>query len=212
MRLKLFPLLAFLLLPAFSICAQNASYPIPPPPGSQQQQQLPPADPMASIAVDVNNLTRAVRELSSMMKQFVDKFEKAGGVTLSEKQQRFIMGLELLVRSEQRVGLLQRASADLIEKQVQIKTRLTQIELDLRPSNLDRSTLYEGAGPQSIEVRENRAQKLVAEQRSLQQLLAQIDRSVAENDMALREAQSHVARLRRSLLPEIEKALAESAY
>ena len=131
--------------------------------------------------------------------------------SLSEKQQRFIMGLELLVRSEQRVGLLQRASADFTEKQIQVRTRLAQIELDLRPANLDRSTMYEGAGSQSIEVRETRKEKLVVEQRSLQQLLAQIDRSFNENEYALREAQSHVARLRRTLLPEIERAINESA-
>ena len=208
MKFKIVPLLIFLLLPVYSLSAQTDRAGYPP----QQQQQQPPMDPMSSIAVDVNSLSRAVRDLSGMLRQFVDKFEKAGGVTLSEKQQRFIMGLELLVRSEQRVGLLQRASADLIEKQVQVKSRLAQIELDLRPANLDRSTMYEGAGSGSIEVRETKKEKLGVEQRSLQQLLAQIDRSVSENDYALREAQSHVARLRRTLLPEIEKAISESAY
>ena len=203
MRLKIVPLLIFLLLPVYSLCAQASG-------GYQPQQQVP-LDPMASIAVDVNNLQKAVRDLSGLLRQFVDKFEKAGGVTLSEKQQRFIMGLELLVRSEQRVGLLQRASADFTEKQIQVRTRLAQIELDLRPANLDRSTMYEGAGSQSIEVRETRKEKLVVEQRSLQQLLAQIDRSFNENEYALREAQSHVARLRRTLLPEIERAINESA-
>jgi hypothetical protein len=207
MKFKIAPLLIFLLLPVYSLSAQTDRAGYPP-----QQQQQPPMDPMSSIAVDVNSLSRAVRDLSGMLRQFVDKFEKAGGVTLSEKQQRFIMGLELLVRSEQRVGLLQRASADLIEKQVQVKSRLAQIELDLRPANLDRSTMYEGAGSGSIEVRETKKEKLGVEQRSLQQLLAQIDRSVSENDYALREAQSHVARLRRTLLPEIEKAISESAY
>ena len=206
MKFKIVPLLIFLLLPVYSLSAQTDRAGYPP------QQQQPPMDPMSSIAVDVNSLSRAVRDLSGMLRQFVDKFEKAGGVTLSEKQQRFIMGLELLVRSEQRVGLRQRASADLIEKQVQVKSRLAQIELDLRPANLDRSTMYEGAGSGSIEVRETKKEKLGVEQRSLQQLLVQIDRSVSENDYALREAQSHVARLRRTLLPEIEKAISESAY
>lgn len=207
MRLKIVPLLIFVLLPVCSIYGQadRAGYPV-------QPQQQPPLDPMASIAVDVNNLSKAVRDLSGLLRQFVDKFEKAGGVTLSEKQQRFIMGLELLVRSEQRVGLLQRASADLIEKQVQVRSRLSQIELDLRPANLDRSTMYEGAGSGSIEIRETRKEKLIVEQRSLQQLAAQIDRSINETEYALREAQSHVARLRRSLLPQIEKEISEATF
>ena len=203
MRKKIVPLLIFVLSSVCSISAQNnnAGYP----------QNQPPMDPMSSIAMDVNSLQRSVRELSTALKQFVDKFEKAGGVTLSDKQQRFIMGLELLVRSEQRVGLLQRAQADLTDKQIQLKTRLTQIDQELRPASLDRSTMYEGAGAQSVEVRETRREKLVTEQRGLQQLLSQVDRNMYETDMALREAQSHVARLRRTLLPEIEKAIAESA-
>jgi hypothetical protein len=204
MRKKIVPLLIFALASVCSISAQtnNAGYP----------PNQPPMDPMSSIAMDVNNLQRSVRELSTALRQFVDKFEKAGGVTLSDKQQRFIMGLELLVRSEQRVGLLQRALADLTDKQIQVKTRLTQIDQELRPASLDRSTMYEGAGAQSVEVRETRREKLVTEQRGLQQLLSQVDRNMYETDMALREAQSHVARLRRTLLPEIEKAITESAY
>jgi len=202
-------LLIFLLLPVYSLSAQADRAGYPP---QQQQMQQPALDPMSSIAVDVNNLSKAVRDLSGLLRQFVEKFEKAGGITLSEKQQRFIMGLELLVRSEQRVALLQRGLAELTEKQIQIKTRLTQIDLNLRPANLDRSTMYEGAGAQSVEVREARREYLVAEQRSLQLLLAQVDRNIYESDMALREAQSHVARLRRSLLPQIEKEINESAF
>ena len=203
MKFKIVPLLIFAMAFVSTASAQDGR------PGYATNQPL---DPMASIATDVNNLQRSVRELSTALRQFVDKFEKAGGVTLSDKQQRFIMGLELLVRSEQRVGLLQRGLADLTEKQIQVKTRLTQIDLDLRPASLDRSTMYEGAGAQSVEVRETRREKLIAEQRSLQVLLSQVDRNINETDFALREAQSHVARLRRTLLPEIEKAITESAY
>lgn len=201
MKMKIIPLLIF--AAAFVSTAAGQE----PRPGYATNQPL---DPMASIAADVNSLQRSVRELSTALKQFVDKFDKAGGVTLNDKQQRFIMGLELLVRSEQRVGLLQRAQADLTDKQIQVKTRLTQIDLDLRPASLDRAGMFEGAGAQSVEVRETRREKLTAEQRSLQQLLGQVESSMRENDMALREAQSHVARLRRTLLPEIERAIAET--
>src|SRR6185436_2835252 len=134
------------------------------------------------------------------------------GLSLSEKQQRFIMGLEILVRSEQRVATLQKAHTDLIEKQIAVKSRLTQIELDLRPQSLEQSTRFEGAGSQSIEVKENRREKLLAEQRSLTQLAQQIDRNVADAEMSLREAQSHVQRLRRALLPQIEKEIGDPAY
>jgi hypothetical protein len=204
MRMKVFPLLVFVFVLAFacSIPAQTAA-------GSGYAQPL---DPMANISAELSNISRSVQTLSERLKLFVDKFEKAGGVTLTEKQQRFIMGLELLVRSEQRVATLQRGTTDLIEKQIQVKARLTQIEIDLRPQSIDRATNFEGAGVQAVEVRENRRDRLVGEQRSLMLLIQQLERSITEADASLREAQSHVARLRRTLLPLIEKEIADTAY
>ena len=205
MKTKIAPLPIILLTFVFSASGQaaNAGY-------SNAQSQV--ADPMASISIELSNISRSVAQLSERLKTFVDKFEKVGGLTLSEKQQRFIMGLEILVRSEQRVAILQKASTDLIEKQVQVKTRLTQIELDLRPQSIEQSTIFEGGGSQAPEFRENRRNKLIAEQRSLVLLIQQIERGIAENEAALREAQSHVARLRRSLLPQIEREIGEPSY
>jgi hypothetical protein len=188
----------------FSVPAQTAN------PGYAPQQQ-PSLDPMANISVEISNISRSVQQLSERLKQFVDKFEKVGGLTLSEKQQRFIMGLEVLVRSEQRVATLQKAYMDLVEKQIQIKARLTQIELDLRPQSIEKTTQFEGS-TQTVEIRENRRDKLLGEQRSLTLLLQQIDRNLNEAEYSLREAQSHVARLRRSLLPQIEKEIGDPPY
>ena len=198
MRTKVFPLAIVVLALVCPAAAQTGS------PGYAAQQ--PPLDPMANISMELSNISRSVQQLSERLKSFVDKFEKVGGLTLSEKQQRFIMGLELLVRSEQRVATLQKAHTDLIEKQIQVRSRLTQIELDLRPQSIERTTLLEGS-TQTVEIRENRRDKLLAEQRSLTQLMQQIDRNVSEAESSLREAQSHVARLRRSLLPQIEKEI-----
>ncbi len=199
MRVKIIPLPILILVFACSVSAQTGT--------AAYSVQQPPLDPMANISMELTNISRSVQQLSERLKLFVDKFEKVGGLTLSEKQQRFVMGLEILVRSEQRVATLQKAHTDLIEKQIQVKSRLTQIELDMRPQSIERSTMFEGAATQAIEVRENRRDKLVAEQRSLTQLMQQIDRNVYEAEASLREAQSHVARLRRSLLPQIEKEI-----
>ncbi len=203
MRIKISPLPVLILAFVCSALGQDrASSPSP---------QQPPLDPIASISVDLSNISRSVQQLSERLKLFVDKFEKVGGLTLSEKQQRFVMGLEILVRSEQRVATLQKAHTDLIEKQIQVKSRLTQIELELRPQSIERSTTFEGS-TQTVEIRENRRDKFVAEQRSLTQLLQQIDRNVSEAEASLREAQSHVVRLRRSLLPQIEKEIEGGSY
>ncbi|MEO6333571.1 MAG: hypothetical protein ABIO91_01175 [Pyrinomonadaceae bacterium] len=204
MRIKISPLAILIAAFVYSASGQAAN------PAYSAQAQ-PPLDPIANISVELTSISRSVSQLSERLKSFVDKFEKVGGLTLTEKQQRFVMGLELLVRSEQRVSTLQKAYMDLIEKQIQIKGRLTQIDLDLRPQSIERSTLLEGS-TQTVEIRENRRDKLVAEQRALTQLLQQIDRNVYEAESSLREAQSHVARLRRSLLPQIEKEIGEPPY
>jgi len=205
------PLPIVLLIFVFSVSAQLAN------PGyTPQQSQLPvqqqSGDSMTNISMELSSISRSVAQLSERLKNFVDKFEKVGGLTLSEKQQRLIMGLELLVRSEQRVATLQKANTDLIEKHIQVKSRLTQIELDLKPQNIEQATIFEGGSSQAPEYRENRRNKLIAEQRSLVTLIQQIERNIAETDSGLREAQQHVARLRRALLPQIEKEIGEAAY
>jgi hypothetical protein len=204
MRTKIFPLAVFITAFVCSVSGQTGGTASPP--------IQPSLDPIANISSDLSNISRSVAQLSERLKQFVDKFEKVGGLSLSEKQQRFIMGLEILVRSEQRVATLEKMHTDQIEKQIAVKGRLTQIELDLRPQSLDQNTRFEGGGSQSIEIRETRQNKLLAEQRSLMQLMQQIDRNVADAEMSLREAQSHVQRLRRALLPQIEKEIGDPVY
>ena len=200
MKTKIVPLPIILLTFVFCISGQ-ISTPVYTPP-----------DPMANILIELSNISRSVAQLSERLKTFVDKFEKVGGLSLTEKQQRFIMGLEILVRSEQRVATLQKAHTDLIEKHVQVKGRLTQIELDIRPQSIEQSTIFEGGSSQAPEYRENRRNKLLGEQRSLTQLIQQVERNINETEAALREAQSHVARLRRSLLPQIEREMSEANY
>ena len=201
MTTKAFPLAILVLAFVCSVSAQAVYTPA---------QQMP-LDPMANISLELTNISRSVAQLSERLKLFVDKFEKVGGMTLSEKQQRFIMGLELLVRSEQRVATLQKAHTELIEKHIQVKARLTQIDLDLRPQSIERTTQLQGS-VDTVERQENRRDKLVAEQRSLAQLTQQIERNISEAESSLREAQAHVARLRRSLLPQIEREIEATTY
>ena len=198
MRIKMFPLAIFALALSSVIGAQTNSG------GYGQPPQ--PLDPIANISMELSRIARSVTLLNEKLTQFVDKFEKVGGLTLTEKQQRFVMGLEILVRSEQRVATLQKAHAELVEKQIQIRGRLTQIDLELRPQSIERSTQLQGS-VDTVERQENRREKLVAEQRSMTLLLQQVERNISEAEHSLREAQAHVFRLRRSLLPQIEKEI-----
>ena len=77
MNLKIVPLPIVLLTFVFCVSGQ-ISTPVYSPP-----------DPMANISIELSNISRSVAQLSERLKNFVDKFEKVGGLTLSEKQQRF---------------------------------------------------------------------------------------------------------------------------
>ncbi len=165
-------------------------------------------DPMAALSADVSKISTSVRTLTDTLKAFVDKWEKVSGLTLSEKQQRLVMGMELLSRSEQRVVTFQKAQIELTEKYNASRNRLAQVEIELRPRNITNSTTYAGT-TETEELRENRKQKLQSERSSLLQLLSSIQANLSETSENLREAQGLSDRLRRTFLPQVERELYE---
>ena len=200
MKIKIFTL-PMLLVFACATAAQTAN-------PAYSNPQLQTLDPMTNISAELTKISRSVQLLSERLAQFVEKFEKVGGLNLTDKQQRFVMGLEILVRSEQRVATLQKLQSDLLEKQIQLKQRIKQVELDLRPQSIERSTSIQGS-TDTVEIRENRRDTLLEHQRGLNNALAQAEQNLFEAQAGLREAQSHVNRLRRMLLPQIEKEIAD---
>jgi uncharacterized protein YukE len=163
-------------------------------------------DPLTSIAVDLNRISASVQMLNERMKSFVDKFEKVGGMTFSEKQQKLVLALEFLVRAEQRLAALQKAQIELVEKQGTTRARLAQVERDSSPQGIDRSVTLEGT-TRTEELRESRRNTLNSERASLQSLLSQINGNLSDTSDAVREAQVLVQRLRRQYLPQIEREI-----
>lgn len=198
MRIRVVTFCSVFLLSAATLFAQTAQ-PAPPPQYG---------DPMSAISYDIRKISASVQTLSDRLKEFVDKFEKVGGVTINEKQQKLIMGLEILVRTEQRVATLQKFQIDLVEKQGTSRARLAQVERDLIPQSIDRSVAFEGT-TKTEEIRESKRNALQAERTSLQTLLAQINSNLADANDAVRDAQALVQRLRRTFLPQIERELAD---
>lgn len=164
------------------------------------------SDPMDRMSADLARISRNVDTMTRAFESFIDKFEKVGGLTLTEKQQRLIMGLELLVRTEQRVATLQKFQIELVEKQGQNRARLAEIERDLMPTSIDRSVTFEGS-TRTEELRENRRVALAAERTSLTALIQQVQRNIDETSVALRGAEMLAARLRQEFLPQIEREL-----
>lgn len=196
MRINICSLLVVFFLGSICVSAQY----------NQPASQLPPgSNPMENISSELTVISKSVRNLSESMKVFLDKF---GGAAANDKHQRILAGLQILNEAEQRLGTLQKLQIDLTEKQIPAKTRIIQIDQELRPESIDRSATFLGT-TKTDEFRENRRRSLETEKRELQGLLAQLDITIAQTRSEVSEAQSLVARLRRKFLPLIEQTLSE---
>lgn len=198
------PLLVCLLLLITTLSLGQGSQPVVTSPAAPYYSP----DPLANISVEVTKMSVSVGKLTAQMKLFVDKFEKVGGMTFNEKQQKLILAMELISRAEARVAVLQKAQIDLTEKLNQSRNRLTQVEVDLRPASIERSVTFTGT-TQTEELRDARKTRLQAERTNLTQLVQQITSNLAETNEALREAQILAARLRKIYLPQIEREMYE---
>ena len=168
--------------------------------------QAPTGDPMSAIAAELSSISRSVQSLNATTRAFIEKFEKISGNSLNEKQQKLVMAMELLVKAEERLAVLQRSQVELVERQGTTRTRLAQVDRDAFPQSIDRSVAFEGT-TKTEELRENRRSVLQAEKQSLQMLLQQINSNLADTTEAVRDAQLMVQRLRRQYLPQIEREI-----
>ena len=173
--------------------------------GVSAQQSV---DPNTSMAYDISRIAASVQTMTKTLRDFVDKFAKVEGISLAEKQQKLIVGMQLLVQAEQRAATLQRHQIELVEKEGTLRARLAQVETDLNPQMIDRSVAFEGT-TQTPEIKENKRRALQSERTSLMGVLQQFQRDLTEASSSVREAQALVYRLRRTFLPQIERELAD---
>lgn len=165
-------------------------------------------NPIENISVEITKISKAVQNQNKLFKEFLEKFGKTGGFSLTEKQQKLLLGFEILNRAEQRLATLQKFQIELVEKQVSVKTRLIQIEREMRPESIDRDIAFVGT-TKTEELRENRRQTLTSERNSLQAVLSQIQTTLSQTNDELIEAQRFVYRLRKSLFPQIEEEVSD---
>ncbi|HTH36453.1 MAG TPA: hypothetical protein VL572_00725 [Pyrinomonadaceae bacterium] len=170
--------------------------------------QQPAANANAAIAQDVSRIAVSVQALSKSLREFVDKMGKAETVSLPDRHQKLILGMQLLVQAEQRLATQQRYNVEIAEKDIAVRSRLAQIEIELNqldrtyPSNIEGST-------QTPEIREVRRNALQAEKTTLQNGQQQLQNALMEAQNSVRESQGLVQRLRRTYLPQVERELAE---
>ncbi len=162
----------------------------------QPQTEVQTEKPVEKPAADgINDLTERVKTLETNQKKDTD-----------EKQKRLLLNLDILTRAEQRAETLRKQLFEMIEKESQIKTRLDQIENDIRPEMIERSVALVGT-LRPEELRDQRRKTLEVDRRNLQRLLTDIQNTRSSLDLNLQKADIMVEKLRSKLEKQIDDAL-----
>lgn len=156
-----------------------------------------PADP----PVDPN--VQKIKDLNARIK----KLEAARTNEYDEQQKRLLLNLDILTRAEQRSESLRNQLFEMIEKENSVKTRLDQINSDLRPEAISRSSVFSGS-MKPEEIRELRQRSLDSEKRNLESLLSEIQTTRAGIAATLVKSDFLVDKLRLKLEKDIDGALA----
>lgn len=123
-----------------------------------------------------------------------------------EKQKRIALNLEILTKAEQRSEGLRKQLFDMIEKESNIRTRVDQIDNEMRPESLERAFATVGSlRPEEIRAQKRRSLEL--EKRNQETLLIEVQRNRANIEQSLQRADAMVEKLRTRIEKEIDDAL-----
>lgn len=193
--------LAIILLPAATVRVSAQ-------PNSQATQQPTPTtnspDPVASeLALLRKSLQTLNSRLQAISEELLSPDSKQSD---NEKVKQISTNLDLLMHTEERAEVLRKQLIELIEKETAFRTRLTQMDEDIRPENIERA--LNGIGTtRTTEMRDTRRRSLDSERRGLESLLVLTSQSRIRLEEDVRQADSLVAKLRQRLFPLIEKQI-----
>ena len=161
---------------------------------------------LEDISTQLNQLTKSLQTFNQRLNDFLDSVNKYKGVQLTEKQQKLLFGYEILNQTEQLAATLRKSLTETGEREASIKRRIGQIQIDLRPENIERTVNFQGT-TKAEEAREARRRTLENERNSLQTLLFEIETSRAQITENLREAEQFAQSFRKSLFSQIRNAM-----
>lgn len=180
-------------------------------PQSQEQTTTPTpnGNSLEAVANEMDRLRKSLQTLNTRLREIGEKLSASGSSSSSSAsgaQNRVAASLELLGKAEDRVGILRKQLLELIEKDTSYRSRLAQIDEDMRPENVERS--LSGVGTtRTTELRDVRRRSLEIEKRGLESLVSVIGQSRPRLEEDLRQAESLVSKIRQRLLPLIDKEI-----
>ncbi|MDQ1593289.1 MAG: hypothetical protein QOG71_3916 [Pyrinomonadaceae bacterium] len=213
-RAKLFPaVICVVTLLSLSSFAQTPEPRHTPNPVSQAQERAPSIPPNANpndpVANEIGLLRKSLQTLNTRLREISDKFsapDAKQSAQSNDQQNRIALNLELLSRAEQRAEVMRKQLLELIEKETSFKTRLVQIEEDMRPDSVERAISLIGS-TRTSELRDVRRRVLENERKGAESLLNQTSQSRARLEDDVKQADALVLKLRQRVLPLIEKEI-----
>jgi prefoldin subunit 5 len=179
----------------------------------QAQEQLPnlpsSASSIETVANEIGLLRKSLQTLNTRLREITEKMlatDASQSGPPNDKQNRISANLDLLTRAEQRAEILRRQLLELIEKETSLRSRLVQIEEEMRPESIERALNPVGS-TRSVELRDVRRRVLDNERRGYESLLNQTAQSRLRLDDDVKQADAMVFRIRQRILPLIEKEI-----
>lgn len=177
------------------------------------QKNIPASEPQAqqsleTISTELQNISKSLEVFNQRLNEFLASLNKYKGIQLSERQQKLLFGYEVLNQTEQLSATLRKSLIETGEREATIKRRLSQVEFDLRPENIDRSIQLLGT-TKAAEARENRRRTLETEQNDLRNLLAEVQTNRAQVLENLRQTENFARSFRQNLFTQIQNAMTD---
>lgn len=188
--------------------AQNVVGPASATPQKEQSAGPPPnRNSLEGVAYELELLRKSLQAANTRLREISERLSAAGKKSTSaapDIPSRIALSMELLARAEERAGILRKQLVETIEKETSYRSRLAQIDEDIRPENVERA--LSGVGTtRTPELRDVRRRSLDIEKRGLENLLGLSIQSRARLDDDVRQADALVYRLRQRLLPLIDQ-------
>lgn len=162
-------------------------------------------EPPLTVEERISSTNKRVKEMNSRIKNL----ESGKANEYDEKQKRLLLNLDILTRAEQRAESLRKQLFEMAEKESAIKTKLDQIEADIRPEAIERQVAFAGT-LRPEELREMKRKNLDIERKNLQSLLAQIQATRTNLETTVQRADLMVDKLRVKLEKDIDDALVDT--
>jgi len=161
------------------------------------------------VAKQIGMLRTSVQSLDATLNDIADKLipvlTKAKDPA-AETQGRISSSFTLLTQAEQRAEMLRRQLLELIEKETLYRTRIAQLDEDMRPENVERALNPYGT-TRTAELRDTRRRVLETDRRGYVSLLALTTEGRTRLEEEVRQADALAQRLRLRLNPLIEKEI-----